>query len=208
MNVTPLFSIPLAQVNIGPLDPITEAYVKNLEYPHEAAGHDHTDNKYILNQPQMKNLKDCIQEQLNYFAHEVLATIDDYNWEIQNSWCNRHGNGEYNTRHWHSNAMISGVYYIDCDSNTGNIVFSKSKGYHNLFTDTVRPDFKNSEEYYNTFNTESYSICPKRGDLIMFPSHLEHEVMPNLSKSTIRYSIAFNAWCRGTVGDGTSRIIT
>ena len=108
---------------------------------------------------------------------------------------------EQNTLHWHSNAMISGVYYIQNEPGAGDIVFQKSHLYYNLFHDTVRVSFKEPTQY----NTNEFYISPKSGDLVMFPSHLEHMVTPNLT-TTPRYSLAFNFFARGTVGGGTSEL--
>ena len=41
-QTTPLFSIPLFYANIGTVDPVTMAWIEKLDYPDEAAGHDHT----------------------------------------------------------------------------------------------------------------------------------------------------------------------
>ncbi len=43
-EVIPLFSVPLFKSNIGPLDVITMAWVRNLQYPIQAVGHDGTDD--------------------------------------------------------------------------------------------------------------------------------------------------------------------
>lgn len=54
---TPMWSVPLFKTNIGKPDPITMAWIKNQHFPLEATAHDHTANKYILNEPKLKNLK-------------------------------------------------------------------------------------------------------------------------------------------------------
>ena len=200
-QTTPLFSIPLFYANIGTVDPVTMAWIENLDYPDEAAGHDHTSDKYVLNNEKLANLKEQIQNACNVFVKDELKVNDDVEFEMQNSWINRHSANEQNTLHWHSNAMISGVYYIQNEPGAGDIVFQKSHLYYNLFHDTVRVSFKEPTQY----NTNEFYISPKSGDLVMFPSHLEHMVTPNLT-TTPRYSLAFNFFARGTVGGGTSEL--
>lgn len=202
-KLTPLFSVPLFHTKIGELDPMTLAWMRNLEFPHEAAGHDHTADKYILEHKKFQNLKTRIKETCDYFIHEILGVQDDLDFEIQNSWLNRHTKGQDNSIHWHSNAMLSGVYYPLAKPEDGDILFKRSHLYYNLFHDTVRPNFK--EGYDNQYNTDVYCITPVSGDLIIFPSHLEHMVIPNTNDSE-RYSLAFNLFARGRVGDGTSAL--
>ena len=94
--------------------------------------------------------------------------------------------------------MISGVYYIQSNDTSGDIVFNKSHLYTNLFTDTVRVSYSDTSMY----TTSEFFITPEPGDVVMFPSHLEHRVLENLSNMP-RYSLAFNFFARGTVGGGT-----
>lgn len=200
-NLIQLFAIPLFYTNIGTVDADTKQFVESLDYPDEAAGHDHTDNKYVLSLPQFNNLQTEIDKAVQYFVKDVLSVNDDVTFGLENSWINRHVKGEHNTLHWHSNSMLSGVYYVDSGQGAGDIVFQKSHLWHNLFHDTVRVSYKET----NLHNTNEFFITPQAGDLVLFPSHLEHMVTPNLT-DTPRYSLAFNYFARGKVGGGTSEL--
>jgi uncharacterized protein (TIGR02466 family) len=202
-TVTPMFSTPIFHTNIGAPDPITLNWIKKLDYPHEASGHDHTEDKYILDRPQMKNLKAKLKSVTDYWIHEVLGVQDDLNYNITNSWINRHRKGEMNTIHWHSNAVMSCVYYPQTPPNSGAIIWKRSHMYYNLFHDTLRPEFKDTHS--NQFNTDIHVVEPVSGDLVMFPSQLEHVVPPSDSDEE-RYSLAFNLFPRGTFGAGTSSV--
>jgi len=202
-TVTPMFSTPIFHTNIGAPDPITLNWIKKLDYPHEASGHDHTEDKYILDRPQMKNLKAKLKSVTDYWIHEVLGVQDDLNYNITNSWINRHRKGEMNTIHWHSNAVMSCVYYPQTPPNSGAIIWKRSHMYYNLFHDTLRPEFKDTHS--NQFNTDIHVVEPVSGDLVMFPSQLEHVVPPSDSNEE-RYSLAFNLFPRGTFGAGTSSV--
>mgnify|MGYP003325112530 CR=1 FL=1 len=138
-QTTPLFSIPLFYANIGTVDPTTMAWVEKLEYPDEAAGHEHTADKYILNKPKLSGLKTQIQEACNVFVKEELKVNDDVVFELQNSWINKHSKDESNSLHWHSNAMLSGVYYIQNEPDAGDIVFNKSHLYTCLLYTSPSP---------------------------------------------------------------------
>tara|TARA_R110000851_G_scaffold122856_1_gene252449 strand:+ start:3841 stop:4443 length:603 start_codon:yes stop_codon:yes gene_type:complete len=198
-----MWSVPLFKTNIGKPDPITMAWIRNLEYPHEASGHDHTADKYILERPKLKKLKQQLKETCDFFVHNEMGVHEDINFEIQNSWINRHQKGENNTLHWHSNAMLSAVYYIQNEPNAGDILFRRSHLYYNLFHDTVRVPFQ--EDSMNQYNMDTIAHKPVSGDLLIFPSHCEHMVTQNETTSE-RYSLAFNLFARGEIGEGTSVI--
>ena len=70
-QTTPLFSIPLFYANIGSVNAETMTWIENLDYPDEAAGHDHTSDKYILNSPQLSSLKEQIQNACNVFTKDT-----------------------------------------------------------------------------------------------------------------------------------------
>ena len=42
------------------------------------------------------------------------------------------------------------------------------------------------------YNSALYNFIPKEGQLLLFPSWVEHFVKPNLNKTQERISIAFN----------------
>lgn len=199
-----LFPTPIYHENIGALDPMATAFLKNTDYPHEAAGHLHTDDKYILDKNVLKSLKSKIKTHIDLFVHEHLQIKNNINFEIQNSWCNSYDTGEYNTQHWHSNCLLSGVYYAECTEQHSPIIFGKNHLYANLFGPTIRFDLDceyNENEYHRDF----YKIHPVKGDIVIFPSHLLHDVPPSCTDTT-RYSIAFNAYPRGSVGAGTCEL--
>ena len=198
-----MWSVPLFKTNIGKPDVITMAWIKNLDYPHEAAGHDHTGDKYILDKPKMKKLKAQIKHACDFFVHEELGVQDDLDFKIQNSWINRHRPGEDNTLHWHSNSMLSAVYYLQNEPGGGDILFKRTHNYYNMFHDTVRVNFK--DEVQNQYNMDLIAVTPVSGDLLIFPSHCEHLVTRNNTPSE-RYSLAFNLFARGTIGGGTSQL--
>ena len=122
---------------------------------------------------------------------------------LENSWANKHHKGDCSPEHYHGNSLISGVYYLDTNENSGTISFYKDKSYYNLWTETVRVDFNYQDNLTNTapnfYNAQSVQFHPKKNDIVLFPSLLNHEVAPNNSDIE-RYSLAFNLFPRGTAG--------
>jgi len=210
-HITSLFGIPLFQTNLGDLNIITKTWLMNLEYPHHRTGHDGTDEAldegskgmYILDKPQLKNLRKQITDAIDYFTHQLLGVEDSINFEIVTSWANRYLGDEYVARHNHLNSMISGVYYIETTSTTSPLIIEKTSSHVNLFHGSTTPSFKKTSG--NQFNMDTHMVYPRTGDLLLFPSHLEHTVPASYSKDT-RYSLAFNCFARGHMGAGTSQV--
>jgi uncharacterized protein (TIGR02466 family) len=207
-NVTPLFAIPLFKSNLGNLNPITRAWLMNLEFLPQRTGHDGTDDHlpinqrgmHILDKPQLKNLKAQIKKTLDFFVHETLSVEDHIEFEIQTSWVNQVDDQNSVPIHGHNNSMISGVYYVEVDKMSAPLMFEKNYLYTNLFHRTVMPTFKEK----NQFNTDLLSIQPIPGDLYLFPSHLEHSVPSGFGAN--RVSLAFNCFARGNFGLGTDNL--
>jgi len=210
-TITPLFAIPLFQTNLGDLNIITKTWLMNLEYPYQRTGHDGTDEDldegskgmYILEKPQLKNLRKQITDTIDYFVHQSLGIDDSTVFDISTSWANRYLGDEHVSKHNHVNSMISGVYYIETTPTTAPIIFEKSYSYVNLFHGTTTPTFKKIQG--NHYNSSTHTIYPRSGDLLLFPSHLEHTV-PGSNSKDVRYSLAFNCFAKGHMGFGTGQI--
>ena len=105
--------------------------------------------------------------------------------KLSNFWFNINGYKDYNKPHDHPCCLISGVFFIDVNKNSGDIVF------HNPQHPGLYDKGLSSVSEYNTFNSQTWHISPTKNLLILFPSWLFHSVEPNLSKKN-RISISFN----------------
>jgi uncharacterized protein (TIGR02466 family) len=104
---------------------------------------------------------------------------------IDSCWANINKFGDYNINHIHPRSYLSGVYYLQCDDKSGNIVFHtplKAK-------EMLDPNFIEYSQI--TANANMYS--PQVGRCIMFPAWLEHSVQPNRSERE-RIGVSFNAF--------------
>jgi uncharacterized protein (TIGR02466 family) len=128
-------------------------------------------------------------------VREVFFVEKYINFEIRNSWIMRHTAGDYAGGHFHPNSMLSGILYIKTDDQSGDLIFKKSPNHLTVFSGNL--ELPVSE--YNIFNSASWRITPRTSQLIIFPSHLVHEVTKCISND-IRYCIAFNLFPNGTLG--------
>ena len=88
-----------------------------------------------------------------------------------------------NSRHIHSNNYISAAYYVKASENSGDIIF-----YDPVDERIIRnPKIKDP----NKLNSNVFSIEPKEGLLVLFPSYLHHSVGINKSNED-RIVISFN----------------
>ena len=119
--------------------------------------------------------------------NSILEYLKVFNFEhdskvwIKESWVNVTERGQFQNYHIHSLYDIFWVFYHETtgDPDEGNIVFKSPS-----------PMTMNSRLFYNEPNQVYYA--PVKGRLILFPSFLEHAVLPNKTDNK-RISISFNA---------------
>ena len=150
-------------------------------------------NYSLLNMPDFKNLKHQIDEHVERYAREVMCIDPNQKFYMVRSWGVKLPANERARTHWHCNSIISGVCYLDTDDNSGSISFKNDGG---LFGKSFSFDYTN----FNYYNSETWSVNPQIGDVYLFPSRLSHSIGENKSAKD-RYSIAFDYWVRGTIGD-------
>ena len=103
------------------------------------------------------------------------------------AWININKPGDYNIKHVHPTNNLSGVLWIKCLENSGDIVFDSPNNFESFLENkSYIDDFKKSY-----FIDDSYHCYPTEGRIIVFPSHLEHHVQENKSNED-RISVSFN----------------
>lgn len=208
-NVQNLFAIPLYRSSIDPVDPVTLKKLKSFEYTEQGYldyndQHCETVDRHILDHQDFRSLKHQIKKHIDRFVYEVIGVEKKQQWEITTSWINKNPPKEGNHFiHYHANSLISGVIYLEVDENTGAICFHKDKFYNNLWGETLCIDFDQLTEY----NTKKIGILPRQNEILMFPSFLSHSVLNN-EADIDRYSLAFNVFPRGIIGQGGNGELT
>lgn len=197
-----LFSIPVYQSTIPPIDQSTFDRLISFEweqasYNIEKPDHKETAERHILDLPEFVNLRRNVQHHIDYFVYEVLGVSHDQQWRITTSWVNKTVEGGSTSAHWHSNSLISGVVYLKTTPGTGAICFHKEKSHKTLWTDTIKIDFEKTTDY----NTDAVALMPLSHQILMFPSLLTHSVLEH-NDTEDRYSLAFNVFPRGVIGHG------
>jgi uncharacterized protein (TIGR02466 family) len=104
---------------------------------------------------------------------------------LLNGWLNVNPPGGYNSPHQHSEAHLSGVYYVDVPtarSDAGGAIEFLSPHPVRLLSTVIR----------SQLFSDRVRVQPTAGDLLIFPSQLVHWVHPNNSDKP-RVTVAFNA---------------
>jgi uncharacterized protein (TIGR02466 family) len=151
----------------------------------------YTTDQQFLNRAIFRDVKQEILAMCREFAKAYSHIVDDI--AICNSWGNVVGYGESIRYHKHSNAYISGSFYLT-EGSPFNIM-DRNRTELFGFAPAVEPG-----DNYRAL--ESFTINPKPGRIILFPSGLMHCVLPS-KNHTRRYSVAFNTVPVGRIGGPT-----
>tara|TARA_A100001011_G_C13954493_1_gene692624 strand:+ start:87 stop:713 length:627 start_codon:yes stop_codon:yes gene_type:complete len=129
-------------------------------------------------------LKQKIFKNLDEFS-EVFLLKKDKDHVISNIWANINPFGGSNMPHNHPGALFSGVFYLQCNDDSGDLCFTHpamNQNYH--FNDLTVRDF-------NNINSGGINLTPKVGKMILFPSYQYHYVRANMTQQD-RITLAFN----------------
>lgn len=156
---------------------------------HKNFGNKSSNDSYILKNIELKNINNFCEESLKVFFNKIYNPISQTEIYVTQSWLNWTYKNEYHHTHSHPNSLISGVLYINADKKYDNITFGRS-------------NYKLIEMYpkeYNDYNSDEVDFKVKTGELLLFPSHLQHRV--NTTKNdNVRISLAFNSFVKGEFG--------
>ena len=155
-------------------------------------GNIHTEDSYVLDRKQFKNIKIFLENCCKDYLEKIICPENNIELYITQSWLNYTKENQYHHKHLHSNSIISGVLYFNCNNDS-------IKFYNSNINHTLKPLIKN----YNFWNSESCTFPTKTGELFMFPSSLNHGV--DVKKGdNIRISLSFNTFYRGVLGSDTA----
>ena len=173
-------------------------WIKNSECRKENKGNDagqgnvhynrQSEDTFVLDRPELSNVRAFIEAKLHEYVTKIYASTDKL--VITQSWLNKNKKGESHHEHVHPNSMVSGVWYPQIHEQMPPIQFRSRQ----------QRDVSLQTEKYNTFNSATFMLPMKRGELILFPSNLTHSVPTNVGEEE-RISLSFNTWPKGNMGD-------
>jgi len=148
-----------------------------LEQSNSSYGQDNN----ILHDPELLELRARISECLNHYTDSIgLQSV-----EITGAWYNEMKIGTKVTLHRHEGSVLSGAFYVRVDENTVPL----------RLINPLKP-YKNNDLYdkfENEYASMGINVKPMSGQLLIFPSWLEHETD---SEESVRCVISFNTQYR------------
>ncbi len=136
--------------------------------------------KNIFKNQHFDSLKQVSVQCFIHCFKEMGVEVDESDFDLS-AWVNMTYPGGYNVQHGHPRAYLSGCFYLDTPENSGRISFADP-----------RPGAVYAPlEMAGKMSSNAIKTQPQAGQLIIFPSWLEHSVEMNTSSEN-RVSIAMN----------------
>ena len=191
-EVHTLFAEPYFRANIaGSISPQQIAFIKNLKMVDNPENMI-SENLYIFEEPELKSVKDAIQEILDIYTRDVLCIPQQI--YVTQSWSLICKSNMGMHSHSHSNSILSGsLYYCELPTPPAGMIFTRYDSYQQI-------DLPPDAQKRNIYNSPINRVVPKQNDVLLFSSRLTHMVEQNQS-SQPRHSIAFNTFVKGTLGN-------
>ena len=136
----------------------------------------------------------CLQHVVDFYGQ---LGHDSVEWFITQMWCNRMARGERIHDHFHSNSVVSAVYYLQAEGKQGGTIFKDPR---------PRPQLQVGHERPTEWTADELVIHAQQGRLVLFPSWMTHTSQPNTT-SVDRYTVSFNAMPKTLGGEqGLNRL--
>lgn len=210
LEINPVFAVPFAQDHQP--DEALNARIKALVLSREAQG-----QRYANPHPSLKQQPGVFESDFNLFAwpDECIQKLRTFCWaalgrtlqelngysaqEMQrlqifsHTWFHVTRHGGFTIAHTHPMASWSGVYCVDPGETpddrpeSGVLRFQNPHFYSNCFLDPGNASLR------APYHHGTWSVRFKAGQLVLFPSWLQHEVLPFFGRDE-RITIAFNCW--------------
>ncbi len=195
-TINNLFSIPIYMNSMDRLFTKQELKFVENQKNHcvKNTGNINTKDNYILNRKEFKNIKKFLDKCCKDYLETIICPKNNIELYITQSWLNYTEKNQFHHIHSHSNSIISGVLYFDCDKENDKIKFTNPRGYQQI---------KPIIDKYNIWNSDTWWFYVETGKLIMFPSSTIHEVETKKGNN-IRISLAFNTFYKGTIGSNNN----
>jgi len=191
-RIDSFFAIPILQRNLEGMEEFNQNLIDNLdtfmsENPNKKPINWCCDlyvsgiSDNLLEQKQFECLRKPILENVTKYCEFMDYNIIDYKIKIADCWLNVYNQGHTQEMHNHPGMNISGIYYPTSSELDGHLVFKSQ--YADSMNQIPLSKITSRNSNYVYFETE-------KSNILIFPSHLMHGVMPN--KSERRVSISFN----------------
>ena len=156
--------------------------------------HSFSNDSYIFN-TKLKKIKEFCEQHIKIYVKEIIKPKEELDFYITQSWLNVTKPGESHHQHYHSNSIISGVFYIQTD-------VGQALNYHdpNMKIKQINAVDIERDNTNNIWSSDFLTFEVMENILILFPSWVSHSVKPNKQQTKNVISISFNTFVRGNLG--------
>jgi uncharacterized protein (TIGR02466 family) len=188
-DLYPVFSYPVYKSKVKyELSKNELSLIKKLPVQNKSI-HSITNNSYVLELPELLNLKNYIQNHINVYKNQILQAREEIEIYITQSWVTFSKKDEYHHKHDHPNSYLSGVFYID---NVNSMTQFERR--NTIFPVEITP-----YKQFNIYNCGMFAIPQENNNLILFPSSMEHCTLGNVQNKQ-RITLSFNTFVKGNLG--------
>jgi uncharacterized protein (TIGR02466 family) len=187
----PLFSTPVLSIDSdkSKFVDLVEFCETNLEFRANQGGNSTSINTNLLDLPEFREVNQMVSDAVNFYASDIMKwDTSALTFYVTQSWANKNPAGTEHHHHFHTNALFSGVFYLQTVTND-----------HISFYDDRKPFFKLYETEHTIWNSDKWEIPVVDNRIVIFPAGVLHSVQKHNS-SYNRISIAFNVFVKGTIG--------
>ena len=211
-NTIPLFALPVYKIKIDPnsydkksiIDIVNSNYkIDNYRNKHKKFGnlhhsYDDEKNENYTEMDYFKNgLKKVYDSLFDEFVHNQLKMAKSFSYEYNFQNYTASKKSQYMVPHQHlPTCDFASVHYIQFDKSVHN-----GTTFHNMnefvpYLNFLRKDLHecaNSNHIDNSYLYEYYQLSIEEDDMIIFPSSLKHEILPQKEETDkIRITVATN----------------
>lgn len=200
-EIIPVFPSVISAVRVSADISALWKTIENLEYFESTADDTHlvysSKNMQILDT--LPNVKTIILEYFYEFKNSILK-LQNTDFNVTTSWVTKTEPGGFCQYHCHRNSYYSGVLYQSRTdrADSGNLLFTDS----GVKEETI---LINEPTEWNILNSRRITVEPEENLLVFFPSMLRHRIS-KYSGTENRYSLAFNLFPIGKIGNGDSTV--
>lgn len=178
-----------------PLANLYQADTDALQLPPAQLGYLDKKRQISYYHPDLYNwFDDCISEVAKDSIPGTKLTINE-------AWLNKLKFGQNSkTPHYHSKSVYSGLLYLTTHHGTSFTNFFPQNDAAKIMNNYL--NFGNSSHLIDANKAKDIFLSePLAGKLLIFPSTLMHNISTHTDIKNIRYTLAFNTFCDGLLGD-------
>ena len=192
-NVDGVFGFPIYYSSIDVTDVEYKTLINSDFRDPDEYGFQVTRDNHLLDG--YEELRRRIEEHVKNYVYGVLI-FEGVEIYIKTSWATRATKGSLSKRHSHQNAIVSGVVHLTTVEEGGELTL-----FHPFPIALNNNYFDIPIGRQNGFNSLQWVIPPKKNNLVLFPSQIEHAV-EICTEIAPRYSLAFDVFFRGILSEG------